>query len=561
MGKIFHKKENISQNKRFFVSYFRYNCDMINNKSNLITRIFMMEYFMKLLIVDDEELTRTGVISSIDWDSIGIDEVLQADDGINGLETARACKPDIILCDVRMPRMDGIQMLEQLEGILPDVVPVFMSGYSDKEYLKAAIKLKAVNYIEKPLDPQEIQEAITEARDLCLARKRSRHNESIHSMETASHLALLLTQPYSHAKENIEQLVSELSFSISPSTSFTAIVLKADTDEDLSPASTNAMYLAVRDFLKPFHMDCIFAEKRVQYMVYFLFGPVAGPSARKSIEDFFCKLYARYSKFSVASGETVTGISRAYQSYTSAVILLQNSFFFPTGTFLSSFDLPQGIRNRPELPANPENEFLTLLMAKNQEKCTDFMDTLFCHFDHSQNILPNQAKDLYYKLFRSLDEAARQQKLSLAGKQENLIDALEAIFSFQELHQKLVEKTDLFFQTIQEDTVEENSTIFLIKDYISQKYMNETLSVKDISEHVFLSTSYVCTFFKNETGQTLNQYLTEYRMEKAKQLLIDPRYKITDISARVGYSDGNYFGKSFKKYTGFSPSEYREKMS
>ena len=91
--------------------------------------------------------------------------------------------------------------------------------------------------------------------------------------------------------------------------------------------------------------------------------------------------------------------------------------------------------------------------------------------------------------------------------------------------------------------------------------MNETLSVKDISDHVFLSTSYACTFFKNETGQTLNQYLTEYRMEKAKQLLSDPRYKITDISSRVGYSDGNYFGKSFKKYTGFSPSEYREKMS
>ena len=77
----------------------------------------------------------------------------------------------------------------------------------------------------------------------------------------------------------------------------------------------------------------------------------------------------------------------------------------------------------------------------------------------------------------------------------------------------------------------------------------------------WMEISYVCTFFKNETGQTLNQYLTEYRMEKANQLLADPRYKITDISSRVGYSDGNYFGKSFKKYTGFSPSEYREKMS
>ena len=87
---------------------------------------------MKLLIVDDEELTRTGVISSVDWASIGIKEILQADDGLNGLELARKEKPEIILCDVRMPRMDGIAMLERLETILPDSVPIFMSGYSDK---------------------------------------------------------------------------------------------------------------------------------------------------------------------------------------------------------------------------------------------------------------------------------------------------------------------------------------------------------------------------------------------------------------------------------------------
>ena len=106
---------------------------------------------MKLLIVDDEELTRTGLISSIDWDSLGITEILQADDGVNGLEMAKLYKPEIILCDVRMPRMTGIAMLERLEKFLPDSIPIFMSGYSDKEYLKAAIKLKAINYIADSL--------------------------------------------------------------------------------------------------------------------------------------------------------------------------------------------------------------------------------------------------------------------------------------------------------------------------------------------------------------------------------------------------------------------------
>lgn len=117
---------------------------------------------MKLLIVDDEELTRNGLIASIDWNSLGITEVLQADDGVHGLEIARLNKPEIILCDVRMPRMTGIAMLERLEKLLPDSVPIFMSGYSDKEYLKAAIKLKAVNYIEKPLNPDEVRDAVLE---------------------------------------------------------------------------------------------------------------------------------------------------------------------------------------------------------------------------------------------------------------------------------------------------------------------------------------------------------------------------------------------------------------
>ena len=134
------------------------------------------------------------------------------------------------------------------------------------------------------------------------------------------------------------------------------------------------------------------------------------------------------------------------------------------------------------------------------------------------------------------------------------------MFTYQELHNTLIKQTYLYFEELQ-TSVPEHSTIFLIKDYISKNYNRETLSVKDISSHVFLSASYVCTFFKNETGRTLNQYLTEYRMEKAKNLLADPRYKIADISSRVGYSDGNYFGKSFKKYTGLSPSEYREKLN
>ncbi len=103
---------------------------------------------MKILIVDDEVLTREGIISNIDWDRLGIDEIYEADDGYHGLEMARLYNPDIILSDVRMPRMNGIEMARELHKLLPASSIIFMSGYSDKEYLKEAIKLKAVSYVE-----------------------------------------------------------------------------------------------------------------------------------------------------------------------------------------------------------------------------------------------------------------------------------------------------------------------------------------------------------------------------------------------------------------------------
>lgn len=515
---------------------------------------------MKLLIVDDEELTRTGVISSLDWNSLGIEEVLQADDGLHGLEVAKLHKPEIILCDVRMPRMDGISMLENLEEILPDTVPIFMSGYSDKEYLKAAIKLKAVNYIEKPFSISEIEAAIKEARELYIQKVHSRRGETLHSMETASRLALQLTMPYGSNSQEISQFLTDLNLTMNSSTWFTSFIIKTNLFFETSAPSMPDFYQQLCMFLEPLHIQCIYLEKKMQYLVYFLFSQTE-PSSQvlKSVGMFLCNYFSEFGHYSIACGDSVCGLSKAYQAYTSAVILLQNSFFFPENILLTSADL----ENIPEISGNifaetPAAVFSDALSDLDQTATENLLKKLYDTFYQNPRFLQNPVKDLYYKLFLSLEDARHQQKIAGSGNVESIAETIDRCFTFSELHQTLVDKTNDFFEKAAH-TTQENPTIFMIKEYISKNYMNETLSVKDISTHAFLSTSYVCTFFKNETGQTLNQYITEYRMEKAKQLLKDARFKISDISSRVGYSDGNYFGKSFKKYCGLSPSEYRER--
>lgn len=128
----------------------------------------------KLLIVDDEDITREGIVERICWNEFGIDQIEQADDGVNALRKAAEFVPDIILTDVRMPRMDGIDLSIKLRELYPDCVIIFMSGYTDTVYLKSAIRLKAVNYLEKPINLQELNQAIKTAVEMCLEIKKKK---------------------------------------------------------------------------------------------------------------------------------------------------------------------------------------------------------------------------------------------------------------------------------------------------------------------------------------------------------------------------------------------------
>ena len=291
---------------------------------------------MKLLIVDDEELTRTGVISSIDWKALGIEEVLQADDGINGLEMAKQHRPEIILCDVRMPRMTGIAMLERLEKILPDTIPIFMSGYSDKDYLKAAIKLKAVNYIEKPLNPAEIREAVLEAIELYTKKIRSHRGETLQSMENASRLAQLLTTPGIDSLQAAEQLAEELTLPCGTGTQVTCVIIRLRTAPEFVQPSPEEIYHGFHNLLQHYHSDCVYVAKKLQFLVYFIFSPDSFSSLMASdIQKFLEKQFGSYKDHFIAMGESYHGFSKAYQAYTSAVILLESSFFFPANSYLT----------------------------------------------------------------------------------------------------------------------------------------------------------------------------------------------------------------------------------
>lgn len=519
---------------------------------------------MKLLIVDDEELTRNGLVSSINWEKLGISEIRQASDGIHGLEIARAFQPDIVLCDVRMPRMNGIVMLEQIESFLPEIAAIFMSGYSDKEYLKAAIKLKAINYIEKPIDPAEIEETVTRAVEQCNRLRMSAEAEVVSGKRENAQLAYCLTIPYASCKDTVDALCEQFK-SHYGSDKFqyitTFIVKLSDVPEN--PTEMERICTALKQYLARMHLHVIWSEKRIHHLIFHVYGEhSAAESTLRMIAGEMDRLFASCQERCVAIGETVTSVASAYQSYESAVIALQSSFFFEPGSILTARSIRE-LANA-DIPAIQAAvaRYITALGEDQEAAVCEVLPVLEQQVSRHAGLLPNQLKGIYYDMFSALYKMRKQHQLLpdfVLENQDNIMDIMDSCFSFGQLHRILAEKTMAYFHDFKNSNPE-NSIIYMIREFIGANYQKQDLSVKTISEHVNMSASYTCTFFKNETGMTLNQYITDFRMKKATQLLADPRNRISEISGRVGYSDGNYFSKSFRKYTGVSPSEYREQV-
>lgn len=517
---------------------------------------------MRILIADDEELTRKGIISSVDWETLGISDIDHADDGIHALECAKRAQPDILLTDVRMPRMDGIELAKRLREQDPDCPVIFMSGFSDKEYLKAAINLKAVSYVEKPFVTAEITEALSEAVTLVQKQRRQTESDQFFLQETSSKLALSLTQP--GAIGNLEASVSELLESIASNQYVSTLIIRADERYfQFSETKLQEFFTRLDTCLSSYHMEELHTMKHASNIILHLYG-AKKPESKTLLS--ICRQIRAFlqdgdrNPFSIVLGDTVRGFENAYRSYNNAVFLLQSSFFTPQGSICTPYEEGHSVPTS-WLHQFPD-QFSQTLAAKDRDSANEICETLKQTLCGNRNLLPNQARDLYYKLLMALSQLQYEAKISSApdNPEQSPLERITACASFEELHQLLCNLIDRYFEAL-EAAAEDSSTLFLIKDYISSNYSDGNLSIKDISEHVHLSSSYLCTVFKTETGQTLNQYLTNFRIEKAKQLLSDPRNKINEIAAQVGYSDCNYFGKTFKKVVGLSPSEYREKES
>lgn len=415
---------------------------------------------VRMVVIDDEYYIRTGIRDAIDWQSINVEIVGEAEDGEQGLELILAQKPDLVLTDIRMPFMDGLELIEKISDSQIGCGVIVLSGFDEFEYAQAALRHGVLDYLLKPIDKAKLKETVQKA---C---------QTIRNRRSVQHYRQLVDEGTSVIRT---QFLKDLLF---------------DRIHDEKVISDK-----IHDLGLPFHngnyqVICI---KLDDYRLLEYQFPV------NELQDLKDRLISLLSD-RLLLGRTFMGILVEISLEEWAILL----------TFLE-----------PPTPEECENELHSSiqLLLKDLKECSS----------HTVSI-------------------------SISSRCEDLSDLPGAYQTARLANNKYIPGSN---SVVWPDHQLENIRPEVQKAlaFIRQHY-NEDISIQQAADSLYLSPYYLMHIFKSDVGKTFHTFLTEYRMETAKELLRTPGCRIYEIALQIGYTDVKYFNKLFKKYTSLTPSEY-----
>lgn len=502
---------------------------------------------MKILIADDEDYTREGLMESVNWDEFGINEVMQAANGQEALKTARWFHPDIVLTDIRMPKMDGIAFAKELLEENRESRVIFISGYMEIEYLKSAIHLSVVDYIEKPIDLAELKGALEKA--VREVRENRRNRAAVENQRDTQQQTLvsLLCGGDADAR-TIEKLARETDFPLN--TGYVCIFIQHPIQ---SPPQEGDMdkILHILQSRQGRAMGRCDKEKRQYQMVLsvpegkqYQIMPICGELAEAFPENW------------IGAGMEAADYRQICRSCRTAAMAVNCSFYQPEKRI---FRMSEEIQRKSTIDPGVYSEFLQILSGSVQQLKNWF-----------QSLFEALEKNIYcprehvYTLMVSLLMALYRKYPELYGRCPDVQseEHIQVVLTGMENIQQIKDFVDRLLSWIQERGDEQAGYSRVIQNavsYITQHFGEKELNVAQIAEQLHFSPAYLNVLFKQEMKMTIKQYLGNYRLERAKLMLERDFYKVSEIAEKCGYANASYFIKVFREMTGMTPAEYKKK--
>lgn len=524
---------------------------------------------IKLMVVDDEANIRKGLREYISWDAWGIELAAEAPDAETALEVAARVRPDILLTDIRMGRMDGIQMTRRLKEMLPDLRVILLSGYSEVEYLQAALQIRAAEYLLKPAGADKIIEAVLKVKNEIL-EERQKWQENLKRDAFLDENILIIQMHFldeimKGKQKNIQEIEKKSEILGIPMMGPVYAVMLADTRKSFSEdgfKSGQELNMTWWQFMQRMEQMtgkyeevfwCETGDARIMFLMNakdeLHLEKKCGSLAQALVEDF---TIPGKEQIYVGIGHSVKSPLELCNSCSSAEQALLLAAWNPKCHIL--YNREKTIDEKAiQQCKKKEREVLTELTSEQKEKA--YVE--FC-----------ELYDYYRELkmdFRKVKEfCSRLCILTMHLPSENWADDADeapVIDEFQdaeELRKWMIQFWKRKFSQSGSGMSHYSALTRKTIQYIQLHYQ-EDITLQSLSKIVFASPNYLGQVFFADVGCRLNDWLNRYRVDRAKELLVSTEKKTYEIAEIVGFSGYKYFSVCFLKYAGCSAREYRMK--
>ncbi|EFM12599.1 two component transcriptional regulator, AraC family [Paenibacillus curdlanolyticus YK9] len=508
---------------------------------------------LKLLIVDDEPLEREG-LRAVLRHGIPESQIELARNGAIAVELAQSFRPDIILMDIKMPGMSGLEAVALIKEAQPTMKFIMVTAYEAFDYARQAIKLGVSDYLLKPSKASEIVAVVRKAIDSLLQERAlddqiKQDRQTLHRVMPLIECDVVTGLLYDHVQEvHIEEMLAMLGSDMTKE-AFVLLVV-------LGNCSAETAYSAIKWKLRELGCGWVGAMtgRQVPIIIFRQWGTSFRAQAASLVQQLLTLQQRTIGDDGfIGIGNPYDSLNDIRHSFREALLATADASLLARHRFYEDMDLRQPASSIGSLDRmRMDRETVEQIRLGQWDDIRHSIHRLVDGFEHSCASLVACGQAVLEQLW-----------IVYRTAMELGVEAERPLFSFQarQYYQMLAEAQSVLDQLIQSFTRHrsklEPDIVGEIKQYIAE-HSQEEISLETIAKRVQLSPHYISKMFKEQLGVNYIDFLTECRIDKAKALMLNPQLSMKEITFEVGYNDPNYFSKVFKKICGASPSEYRK---
>ncbi len=520
----------------------------------------------KVFLVEDEIVTREGIRDNVDWESAGFEFCGEAPDGEMALPLIEKSKPDILITDIKMPFMDGLQLSKIVREQMPRVKIIILSGHDEFEYAQAAVKLGATEYLLKPISSGDLLKALKRIGIQLDKERKERENYTELQEQSRGNQVLLrdkfLLRLVMGGISSAEAIEQSKQFGLNiVAQYYLVLLLKIELCDDSNPFDYYEYQRVERAISSQVNnnLNILHIKKDLDELVLLLIGndPIQlqqdGGNLAKSIKREVEK--ENICNLAIGMGTPRQRLGDIHGSFVEALTKVKGGAL-PSHSVDSNKDV-----NHIELLQ------LDRSALENYLKFGTLQDYDKYYFTHLQSVSEESLRSDLIRNYLLVDVVLTITQFigNLGGKVDQIIpeindieDLLKSVSDTNQMNEmlkKLVVSALIFRDS--KVNHERSKLIQKAKLYIDAHFSDPDLKMNQVAAKFNISSGHFSTVFSQEIGETFRDYISNLRINRAKELLRSTDLKTSEISTQVGYNDSHYFSTIFKKNTGLPPQQFR----